>query len=151
LGGTYFSYFNASSLGFMYSPRIKLTQLGKESNLSIGSHFGAGYAWHSFESDGSYYYDFPLLLEYQFGHGSEPSTRSKTGGFAGIGGGINRIGNGSAWNNDGYNAYGIVLNAGVRRNIKDNPLGFRISYMINLNEADYRVIGFGLFYFFGEL
>ncbi len=151
LGVTYYSYFNASSFGLMYSPRIQLFQTGKESNISLGSHLSGGLAWHSFEGGMNYYFDVPLMLEYHFGHGSEPSTRSKTGGFFGVGGGYNTIGDGNVWNVDKYQATGIVVNAGLRRNILGRPMGARISYMYNFNEADYRIIGFGLFFFFGEL
>lgn len=151
IGLGYNSYFSASSMGVIYAPRIRLFYVGKEANISIGTHLSGGYAWHSFEPEKTYFYEAPLVLECNFGKGSEPSTRSKTGGFVGIGYGINRNGSEKAWGNDSYNADGIVFTFGVRRIVKDIPLGIRMQYLYNLEESEYSIWGFGLHYFLGEL
>ncbi len=151
IGLGYNSYYSASSLGVIYAPRVRLFYVGKEANISIGTHLSGGYAWHSFEPKKTYFYEAPLVLECNFGKGSEPSTRSKTGGFVGIGYGINRNGSEKAWGNDSFNADGIVFTFGVRRIVKDIPLGIRMQYLYNLEESEYSIWGFGLHYFLGEL
>lgn len=151
MGLTYSSYFNASSMGILYSPRILLFHTGKESNISLGTHLGGGFAWHSFLSEKTYYYEAPLVFEYNFGQGSEPNTRSKTGGFIGIGAGVNRSGSEKAWGIEEYNAAGMIFTVGIRKTIKDIPLGLRISYLYNFSNPDYNVWGVGFYYVFGEL
>ena len=116
----------------------------------MGSHLGAGFAWHGLYPNKTYYIQAPVVFEYNFGQGSEPNTRAEIGGFVGLGYGFNFNGSEKAWGTDTYNVNGIVATFGLRRVIKNIPLGFRMQYLFDLKNSDYGIWGIGFYYFFGD-
>jgi hypothetical protein len=94
----------------------------------------------------SFALDLPIVAEINFGHGANPDTKSSFGGFAGLGFGISKIGSSDSFGSDYNNAAGLVVNAGMRAILQENPVGFRVSYLLNTKEDFENVIGLGVFY-----
>ena len=151
IGVSRYKYSSVYLFGATYSPRYNFLPLGRERTFSIGTHMTLGYAWHVRVPDAkSFAYDLPLLLEYNFGQGSEPNTRKKLGGYIGVGYGIfgvnDRTNFGTLERAEGFN-----LSGGVRVKINNQiPIGIRFSYMIN-HKNEHFMLGLGLYYTFGEL
>ncbi len=142
------------SPAIIYSPRINLVQLNKETNLSLGTHLAYGFRPNSqisgnIKNTGSFFvYEVPLVAEINFGCGSSPQAYSNTGGFFGIGYAVNETGR-SPLPSGYYNeASGIYFNAGLRTITKKNylRLGLRLSYLKNFKTNYDDEIGFGIFY-----
>jgi len=152
LGVSHHSYINVKMIGLMYSPRYNFLPLGRERTFSVGTHLSVGYAWDTeIPGASSFAYDVPLLLEFNFGHGSEPNTRKKVGGFIGAGYGINGI-HASEKFGKIYKAEGLTFGGGIRFKIQNKyPLGIRLSYLINNKHHQYTILGLGVFYTFDEL
>lgn len=150
-GAAYFSK-NVATPAIMYSPRLNLMELDNELTLSIGTHLGAWLAFNSREGASSATFDFPLMVELNFGHGADPYTRSDFGGFAGVGFGVSFMGADGGWGADINNAIGPVVNGGIRAYVFDQSLGLRLSYLYNLKSGDDTgsVFGVGIFYTFGD-
>jgi hypothetical protein len=143
---------NTSSAGITYSPRLNVMELADEVTLSVGTHLGAGLSLNSRSGATSLALDIPLVAEVNMGCGSHRDASSDFGGFAGIGYGISRIGEQSAFGT-GYNkASGFLINAGFQTDLFRFPAGLRISYLSNSQKGgpeDYKdVYSVGLFAIF---
>jgi hypothetical protein len=150
IGGSYYMCSSTAAPGIMYSPRLNLIELDDEMTISIGTHFGLGFALNSREGASSLALDIPLVAEFNFGHAANPDTRSSFGGFAGLGFGINKIGSAGVYGTGYNNAAGIVINAGIRALIKERALGLRLSYLLNMKTGFENVFSIGAFYTFGD-
>ena len=146
------NYESTSTIGspaILYSPRINMVELGREMTVSVGTHLGLGFMLDTNSGSASFAMDLPVVAEINFGHGAHADTRSSVGGYAGVGYGINRLGGGSNFDGVSTNkASGPVLNGGVRALINGVPVGFRLSYLLNMEEGG-NVAGIGAFYTFG--
>ncbi|OFY64196.1 MAG: hypothetical protein A3H98_12530 [Bacteroidetes bacterium RIFCSPLOWO2_02_FULL_36_8] len=149
-GASFYGSSLASAPGLMYSPRINFLELRDELTISAGTHLGLGVVYSRDEGASSFAFDLPLVAEINFGHGANPDTRSSFGGFGGFGFGISKIGSAGAFGADYNDAAGIVLNGGIRAIINKNPLGLRLSYLINTKEGFENVISLGIFFTFGD-
>ena len=115
--------------GILYSPRVNVVELGREMTVSVGTHLGLGFMLDTSSGSASFAMDLPVVAEINFGHGAHADTRSSLGGST-------------------NKASGPVLNGGVRALINGVPVGFRLSYLLNMEEGG-NVAGIGAFYTFG--
>lgn len=122
--------------GIMYSPRFTLSKLNDNTNLSIGTHIGINYAIYS---GGMNLLDVPIVMEMNFGHGSDSNNKKKKGGFIGLGYGY-------AENDDG-NQQGLLMNVGFRRKVFDSSIGMRLSLLTDITFS-YDYFSLGVFYTF---
>ena len=148
LGASFYFSEVTSSPGVMYSPRLNFIELGDEVTVSAGTHIGAWLDFNS-RSGGSYSVDLPVVAEINFGHASHPDTKSKFGGFAGLGYGYNQMATSDNFGSSFNTAIGPVVNGGLRFIINENPIGLRGSYLLNTNAGNADVISVGLFYTLG--
>lgn len=149
LGAEIFSTSNALVPALVYSPRVNFLQLASEATVSAGTHLGLGFNYSSDGGDNYFAYEVPLVAELNLGSGSSPDSDVGFGGFLGLGYGINKIGSsdiGTAYND----ASGIYVNAGLRAIINDQPMGLRVSYLMNNKVGFSDVVGFSFFYMLGE-
>lgn len=135
-----------SSVGpaLMYSPRLNLVKLSDELTLSVGTHIGIDFFLSSNGNQNSSTFDIPLVAELNFGHGAIKQTKSKFGGFVGLGYGFTSI-----KTNASYEARGVLLNGGLRFVMFKKSFGLRVAYLLNSVKDVSDVSSFGLFYTFG--
>lgn len=149
LGAAAYSSSNALVPAVVYSPRVNFLQLASEATVSAGTHLGFGFNYSSDQTGNYFAYELPLVAELNLGAGSSPDSDVGFGGFLGLGYGINKIGSpgdGAAYNN----ASGIYVNAGLRAIINDQPMGLRVSYLMNNKVGFSDVVGISFFYMLGE-
>jgi len=156
LGGKYYFYANSDGFtgaGFLYSPRINLTNSG-DAALSVGTHLGLGFSLHAGAggSSSSLLLDVPLVAEYNIGFGSTKESESGFGGYIGAGYGIHRV----SLMTDDYGGsatiHGGVFTGGIRFNISGYaPLDLGVSYMLDLKNKDVKsnIFGLSISYMFG--
>ena len=150
-GGAYYLTSSIGAPAITYSPRLNLLQMSDEATLSLGTHIGLGLVYNSRAGASSFALDLPIVAELNLGHASSPESDAVFGGFIGAGYGINKMGAAGAFGGETNDAAGIVLNGGIRANIRESfPLGLRVSYLINTKEGNEDVIGVGIFYNFGN-
>lgn len=135
------------SPAIMYSPRLNLLNLNDAASLSVGTHLGVWLAFNSREG-GAAAFDLPIVAEINFGTGSTPDADASFGGFAGLGLGFNTMGSNAAFGAVTNNAFGPVVNGGVRLFLGEMPVGARVSYLLNVKEGGASVLGLGAFYTF---
>lgn len=134
----------------VYSPRANLLQLGSEATVSLGTHLGFGFNYNTAGTDNYFGYELPLLAEINLGCGSSPDSDVGFGGFLGLGYGVNKMGASNSIGSVHNEASGIYVNGGIRAIINDQPLGLRVSYLMNNKVGFSDVIGLSFFYMLGE-
>ncbi len=85
-----------STVGVTYVSRLVLKKLSKESSISINLTPTAAFFANinsSGSSSGSFGYEVPLSLNYNFGYGATYGSKSDFGGFLGVGYGFTSIRN----------------------------------------------------------
>jgi hypothetical protein len=152
-GGGFHISQNIALPSIMYSPRVNVFSIGEEMSLSIGTHLGIGFQG-SFSSSGSsrgggtggsafaLAIDLPIMAELNLGNKSTPENNSIFGGFVGAGYGINRMGATGAYGNK---SSGVVLNGGLRLEIRERSYGLRVGYMLNFDTDGSNVLTVGTF------
>jgi len=137
-GGT--DYFSG---GVLYAPRINVAVLSERSTFSRGTHLGFGGNFNSYSSyDGgtstSFFFDLPLMAEYNFGNAATRVANTKFGGFVGAGYGWHRliesIDNEYGVFSSNNTSKGPVVNAGFRFPIGRASFGVRFSWLFNTDE-----------------
>lgn len=129
---------------------------GDHQSLTVGLPIGAGIGIaSSLYNDASLYYgfDFPLVLDYNFGMKSTPENADKPGAYLGAGFGytITNWTDGSSTENQ--NSYGPIFRGGIRfgageRKHPDWGLTIGLSYKIGLETAKNKTYGLAVLWDF---
>lgn len=120
-----------------YNPRINFI-LHPEATLSIGIPLSVMYNFQneklSGQSQGQFAYELPMVINFNFGHGSNFSSRQHWGGFVGIGYGINSLEVRDTESNSSnlVNVEGTYVNLGFR---------FLMNYKHSLELKGYTIWG----------
>lgn len=88
VGATFFKYDNSYQPVYQlaYNPSLSLTRSLSDFSVSVGSQLSGGYHFAADDRDTAFVYaDFPLLLEFNFGHNASKDFYSDLGWFFGGG------------------------------------------------------------------
>ena len=108
-GATFFKYNNNYTPAFQlaYNPSLSLTKARSDFSISVGSQLSGGYHFEADDKDTAFIYaDFPLLVEFNFGHNASKDFYNDYGWF--FGGGYTYHLMKEEWN------YGPVATIGLR-------------------------------------
>lgn len=150
LGAAFYLSDLASSPAAVYSPRLNFLELNDEATVSLGTHLGLGFNYSSDGNDNYFAYELPLVAEINLGNASSRNSEASFGGFAGLGYGLNKMGNSTNFGGSYNDAAGLYVNAGIRGIVNDQSIGLRVSYLMNTKVGFDDVLGITLFYTFEE-
>ena len=132
---------------FTWFPRYILVS-GDYNSLTVGMPLGAGIGIASSYYGASLYYgfDFPLVLDYNFGMKSTPGNFDKPGGYFGAGFGYTLTNWTDGGSSDHQNSYGPIFRGGIRfgageRKHPDWGITIGLSYKLGLESAKNKTYG----------